>query len=359
MPAGGACGTQANNAVCAAGLCCSDSGVCGTGGAFCTAPACQISAGPACDGNQTPKGADTSKVPRPLFGSIPYGVDISHCTVNGKVALTFDDGPYLYTAALLDILRSNNVTATFFVVGNNGAKGMINDPATGYPAVLQRMVADGHQIGSHTWSHQDLSALTSQQRHDQIVKNEIAIADVIGVIPTYLRPPYTRWNQDALNDLKALGYHVLNYDIDTRDWQGNYTVAESIYSSILSQHSPTSSAWISLEHDIYNTTVHVFAQYIIDQARKLGYQLVTVGECLADPVSNWYRNVTTGQPASPVVGAAVANAGGGQTTSASVTTSHTTTRSKTTTTIGSFPSAIAQQNQTVYSCLHKVARLYY
>lgn len=210
VSAGGQCGTQANNAVCAAGLCCSDSGVCGTGGAFCTAPACQISAGPACDGNQTPKGADTSTVPRPLFGSIPYGVDISHCTVNGKVAISFDDGPYLYTAALLDILKSNNVTATFFVVGNNGAKGMINDPATGYPAVLRRMVADGHQIGSHTWSHQDLSVLTAAQRKDQIVKNEIALADVLGVIPTYLRPPYTRWTQDGLNDLKTYGYHVVS-----------------------------------------------------------------------------------------------------------------------------------------------------
>jgi hypothetical protein len=146
----------------------------------------------------------------------------------------------------------------------------------------------------------------------------------------------------------------LNYDIDTRDWQGNYTIAESIYQSILSQHSPASSAWISLEHDIYSTTVHVFAQYIIDTARKLGYQLVTVGECLGDAPSNWYRNATTGQPASPVAGG-VKNVGGSQTsqtsqttTRTSVTTSRTTTGSKTTspttTTHGSFPSAIAVNN---------------
>ncbi|ERS97434.1 hypothetical protein HMPREF1624_05601 [Sporothrix schenckii ATCC 58251] len=343
VAAGGSCGTQANHAVCAAGLCCSAAGVCGTGGAFCVAPACQISAGPACDGNQTPNGADTSKVPRPLVGSIPYGIDISHCTVNGKVAITFDDGPYLYTGALLDILKNNNVTATFFVVGNNGAKGMINDPTTGYPAILRRMVADGHQIGSHTWSHQDLSAVTAAQRKDQIVKNEIALADVLGVFPTYLRPPYTRWNQDALNDLKTYGYHVLNYDIDTRDWQGDYTVAENIFQTILSQHSPASSSWISLEHDIYNTTVHVFAQYIIDQARKLGYQLVTVGECLADPPSNWYRNATTGQPAHPVAGGVANNvgAGGNPTTGTAAPTTHTTKAASPTTATGSLPSAIA------------------
>ncbi|CAK7206625.1 hypothetical protein SEUCBS139899_009425 [Sporothrix eucalyptigena] len=343
VQAGGGCGTQNNNAVCAAGLCCSDAGVCGTGGAFCTAPACQISAGPACDGNQTPAGADTSQIPRPLFGNIPYGVDVSHCTVTGKVAITFDDGPYLYTSALLDILKSNNVTATFFVVGNNGAKGMINNPATGYPATLRRMIADGHQIGSHTWSHQDLSLITAQQRRDQIVKNEIALNDVLGVIPTYLRPPYTHWTQDGLNDLKTFGYHVLNYDIDTRDWQGNYTVAETTYSTILSQHSPSSSSWISLEHDIYNTTVHMFAQYIIDTARQLNYQLVTVGECLGDPESNWYRNTTTGQPIdTSVLHKFVASAGSATTggsssktaTASSTATGHTTTHTN-------FPSAIA------------------
>ncbi|CAK7225695.1 hypothetical protein SCUCBS95973_005950 [Sporothrix curviconia] len=268
--AGGGCGTQNSNAVCAAGLCCSDAGVCGTGGAFCTAPACQISA---CDGNQTPAGADTSSLPRPLFGGIPYGIDIRHCTVHGNVALTFDDGPYLYAAALLDILQHNNVTATCFVVGNDGAKGMINNAATGYPATLRRMVAEGHQVGSHTWSHQDLSLFTAAQRRDQIVKNEIALSDVLGVVPTYLRPPYTRWTQDGLDDLRALGYHVLNYDIDTCDWQGDYSAAKTTYSTALSQHSPSSSSWISLEHDIYNTTVYMFAQYLIDTARRLNYQL--------------------------------------------------------------------------------------
>ncbi len=128
----------------------------------------------------------------------------------GKVALTFDDGPYIYTSDLLNLLKSNNVTATFFVVGANGGKGQIQDPATGYPAIIQRMRTDGHQIGSHTWSHQDLSALTAQQRHDQIIRNEIALTDILGYFPTYLRPPYTRWNNDVLNDLKTLGYHVVS-----------------------------------------------------------------------------------------------------------------------------------------------------
>ncbi|KAK3939044.1 hypothetical protein QBC46DRAFT_316660 [Diplogelasinospora grovesii] len=308
VQSGGDCGPSAGNAVCASGLCCSSDGVCGTGTPFCGAPDCQLSFGPACDGNQTPPGKDTSAVPRPLFGSVPYGVDISHCTVKGKVALTFDDGPYIYTTDLLNVLKSNNVKATFFVVGANGGKGQIQDPATGYPAIIKRMYAEGHQIGSHTWSHQDLSAVTAQQRHDQIVKNEMALVDILGFFPTYLRPPYTKWNDDALNDLKALGYHVTNYDIDTRDWQGDYTYAQNVYTNILSQHSPASSSWISIEHDIKDKTVHGFVQYMIDQARQLGYQLVTVGECLGDPQANWYRDPTTGQPYDPSRMAAAAAA---------------------------------------------------
>jgi len=138
VQAGGKCGSAGANAACASGLCCSEEvrptwmsqddsggdtrsravpvaglttkqGICGSGGSFCVAPGCQLQFGPACDANQTPPGKDTSGVPRPLFGSVPYAVEISHCTVPGKVALTFDDGPYIYTNDLLDVLKRNNV----------------------------------------------------------------------------------------------------------------------------------------------------------------------------------------------------------------------------------------------------------
>lgn len=169
-----------------------------------------MSFGPACDGNQIPSGNDTSQIPRPTFGNVPYGVDISHCLVPGKVALTFDDGPYVYTAELLDLLKRNNVRATFFVVGNNAGKGRINDASSGYVPIIRRMIADGHQIGSHTWSHQDLDAVTREQRRAQIMNNEIALNSILSFIPTYLRPPYTRCGVDCYNDLKSWGYHVVS-----------------------------------------------------------------------------------------------------------------------------------------------------
>jgi peptidoglycan/xylan/chitin deacetylase (PgdA/CDA1 family) len=125
------------------------------------------------------------------------------------VALTFDDGPFIYTMELLELLAVNNVKATFFLVGNNVGKGQINRPASGYPSIVQRMLADGHHIGSHSWSHQDMNALSVEQRRQQVIKNEIAIASIIGAVPTYFRPPFARCNGDCYNELGALGYHVV------------------------------------------------------------------------------------------------------------------------------------------------------
>ncbi|KAK5659669.1 hypothetical protein OQA88_877 [Cercophora sp. LCS_1] len=300
--AGAGCGPGAGGAVCDAGLCCSEEGFCGTGGAFCSAPACQLSYSAACDGNQVPSGPDTSKTPRPKFGSVAYGVDITGCINAGQMSLTFDDGPYIYTNELLDLLKKNGVRATFFINGNNGAKGQINNPSSGYAPIVQRMVADGHQIASHGWSHQDLVEITPTQRRNQIVYNEIAIADIIGGFPTYFRPPYTSCDAGCYNALGDMGYHVVNYDIDTKDFEDGGSKAKTIYSSALASSSSASTGWITLAHDIHAYTVKEFAQYMINLAKEKGYSLVTTGECLNDPPANWYRDPSTGQPRA--VGAA-------------------------------------------------------
>ncbi|KAJ0134634.1 Chitin deacetylase, partial [Colletotrichum tanaceti] len=119
---------------CADGYCCSASGYCGQTADYCTSPDCQINYGPACDGNKRPTGADTSSDPRPLKGNIPYGgVGIYDCVNDGDVAITYDDGPYLYTAAMLDAFKAHGAVATFFITGNNIGKGMID---VAYPSVI-------------------------------------------------------------------------------------------------------------------------------------------------------------------------------------------------------------------------------
>lgn len=175
-----------------------------------------IDYGPACDANKVPNGADTRNIPRPQLGSIPYGgAGIYTCDDPGAIAITFDDGPYLYTSGLLDLFASYNFKATFFITGNNLGKGAIDDAATPWPAIVQRMITDGHQVASHTWSHQNLSAITQAQRINQMVRNEMAIRNIIQKFPTYMRPPYSACSTQCQADLAALGYVITYFDLDT------------------------------------------------------------------------------------------------------------------------------------------------
>lgn len=227
---------------CGVGLCCSASGYCGTGKAFCMSPGkcsdfassnstyassgCQYEYGPACDDNTVPSGTNTSAIPRPLLGNVSYGgVGIFDCTVKGTIALTFDDGPYIYTDQILDILASYGAKATFFVTGNNNGKGEIDNTAYPWAATLQRMHNEGHQIAHHTWTHPHLSSLTSIERRQQMWSNEMALRNVLGFFPTYMRPPYSDCTAKSgcQSDMVALGYHIIYYDVDT---DGQYFLDE-------------------------------------------------------------------------------------------------------------------------------------
>jgi peptidoglycan/xylan/chitin deacetylase (PgdA/CDA1 family) len=92
--------------------------------------------------------------------------------------LTYDDGPYIYTSHILDILDQYNTKATFFITGNNLGKGQIDDATYPWAGLIQRMDTAGHHIASHTWTHQDLSAITQAQRLQQMYSNEIAFNNV-------------------------------------------------------------------------------------------------------------------------------------------------------------------------------------
>lgn len=233
-------------------------------------------------------------LPRPALGSVPYGEVITSCSVPGTVALTFDDGPWKYTWDLLDLLEYENVRATFFVCGGNMAE---DDQLTGHgsPRALRRMLASGHQVGTHTWAHPDLATLGENETLRQLWLNEQALAGVLGMLPTYFRPPYISWTPATLNILDELGYHVISLDVDTNDWRGDYDAARENYVDGLESGDPRYSSHLVLAHDIWDRTVHELAEFMIYEARKRGYTLVTLGECLGDDRRNWYRNPYDGR----------------------------------------------------------------
>jgi len=196
------------------------------------------------------------------------------------------------------------VKVTFFINGGSAGKGSIGDPSNQYYNDIQRMLAEGHQIASHTWTHQDLSNIGHVYRLQQIIKNEKAIANNIGLVPTYLRPPYLSCDAACLTDLAALGYHIINDDLDTYDWQMNLTAAKAYYIHGL-EKNPAVYGYNVLAHDIHAQTVRELVPYMVETLFARGYKPVTIGECLHDDPKNWYRHPVTGEAAGPARAAGI------------------------------------------------------
>ncbi|MCJ1260168.1 chitin deacetylase [Lobaria immixta] len=277
------------------GMCCSATGRCGATSDYCSDPSCQPNFG-TCDSSKTPAGVSTLTDPRPLTGAVSYDNDIYVCTKQKVVALTYDDGPNAYTGQLLDILKQYGFHATFFICGNNQGKGEI-DVTAPYAAIVKRMIAEGHQVASHTFSHYDLDDLSSDMRKQQMVKNERAIANIIGKYPTYMRPPYSKCTADTgcQADMKALGYHRIYFDLDTTDFENPTTtnIPKGIVQKALT--SPTAKDYLAIQHDVVEQSVTNLSPYFFAQIKAKGWKGVPVGECLGDPQANWYRTPKGGK----------------------------------------------------------------
>ncbi|KAF1974968.1 glycoside hydrolase/deacetylase [Bimuria novae-zelandiae CBS 107.79] len=285
---------------------------------YCNAPDCLFNYGPGCDASKIPNGESTRNVARPKLGNVEYGGGGIHsCTEPGTVAITYDDGPYIYTDYVLDLFEKYNMKATFFITGVNN--GSIDDASTQWPAVISKMYAASHQVASHTWSHQDLSAITQQQRIDQTVHNEMAIRNIIQKFPIYMRPPYSSCHEPSgcWQDMQDLGYVVTYFDIDTDDYDNDspnlIQNAKDKFSAYFQNDDVTTDKFLSIEHDIHEQTAHNLTEYMPKIIQDKGYRGVTVGKCLGDPVKNWYRDtsgtiVTSGSPVLTATSSAVPTA---------------------------------------------------
>ncbi|KAF4580820.1 hypothetical protein GQ602_006957 [Ophiocordyceps camponoti-floridani] len=227
-----------------------------------------------------PPGSTTDGIPRPRLGPVPYGTMITACSQAGSVALTFDDGPGIYTSQLLDLLDETGVKATFFILGRDSASSA---------DVLQRMFSAGHQLASHTYTHMSLN--NGQTRYNDVMYNEMAFRNIFGFFPTYMRPPYLECEQECLDFLGERGYHVISTNVDTKDYEHDDPSGISVSRQLFSDGvaGGTGNGYIVLAHDIHQNTVTNLARFMIDESRRLGFRLVTVGECLGDEPANWYR----------------------------------------------------------------------
>jgi peptidoglycan/xylan/chitin deacetylase (PgdA/CDA1 family) len=277
-----------------------------------------------------------------LKGPITYTDDIYDCVQDNVVALSYDDGPYNYTSELLDILKSYGFQATFFITGNNNGKGEIDITAP-YPDLIKRMVAEGHQVASHTWSHYSLSNSSHDLRISQMVKNEMAFNNIIGMWPTYMRPPYSDCTEESgcWADLQALGYHRVYFDLDTQDYlnplPSQIQKSKDIVKAALAEKGVTD--YLSIQHDIVQQSVSNLSAYYFDVIKNKGWKGVTVGECLGDTdKSNWYRSfndslsTTSGAPTSTPTTSKPATSSPGTTTTPTKPTTTPSTSGKPTST---------------------------
>ncbi|THH10445.1 hypothetical protein EW145_g1329 [Phellinidium pouzarii] len=198
----------------------------------------------------------------------------SSCTEPNTVALTFDDGPYIYETEIVDLLNKNGIKATFFVNGYNW--DCIYDDSV--IASLQYAYNSGHLIGSHTWSHPDLTTLSWDEIHDEMWKVELALSRIIGVWPAWMRPPYGNYN-DLVRSASAIrNQSLVIWDFDSQDSDGaSVQESEQYYTDLVNQHP---SNVIALNHETYQTTAEQVLPFAIQALKAKGYNFATVAECL-------------------------------------------------------------------------------
>lgn len=184
------------------------------------------------------------------------------------IALTFDDGPHpVHTPKLLDILKASGVKATFYVVGRS---------VETYPDIARRIVAEGHEIANHTWSHPSLSKLGAASVKREIDRTTEVIRSVTGVTPKTMRPPYGATNARLNKRMdEEFGMKVIMWSVDPLDWK--YRNASRVTSEIVTN---TKAGGIVLAHDIHPSTVAAMPA-TIDGLKAKGFRFVTVIELLA------------------------------------------------------------------------------
>ena len=177
------------------------------------------------------------------------------------VALTFDDGPDSEkTEALLDMLKENQVPATFFLIGAQ---------IEGNEKLVKRMNDEGHQIGIHTWRHVDLSCLSEQEQREEIEKSKDMLVSLIGEKDFVVRPPFGQMNEA----LEAwIEYPMILWSIDTEDWTGKRVIDMTIETA-----GKVRDGDIILMHDISENSIEG-AKAIIDELKRMGYTFLTIEE---------------------------------------------------------------------------------
>jgi peptidoglycan/xylan/chitin deacetylase (PgdA/CDA1 family) len=202
----------------------------------------------------------------------PGEVFINGFTREKEVALTFDDGPDGHiTSRILDVLKENQVKASFFFMGKTLDE---------HPEVVKRADEEGHLVLSHTWSHQELTRKSSAEIEDEIQSTENKIDEIIGKKPALIRPPFGDVDQATAGVIKENGCRIVLWSIDTLDW--SQMEKANIIKNVADNVRPGEIILMHSNEDKIATLQALPG--MIAELREMGYRFVDLGEMLqVDP----------------------------------------------------------------------------
>jgi peptidoglycan/xylan/chitin deacetylase (PgdA/CDA1 family) len=226
--------------------------------------------------------------PSSLPSTPPAGARLSYSSIKTDqkvVAMTFDDGPHpTHTPQLLKMLRDRNIKATFYLVGKN---------AKAYPNIVRQMVAEGHEIGNHTWTHGSLTSMSDEQIRRELKMSTDAVFEAAGYRPQTIRPPYGAINQRIKEMMYAeFGYPTIMWSVDPQDWRK--PGVSVVTSRIVNAAHPGA---ILLAHDIHAPTIQAMPA-TFDQLLAKGYRFVTVSQLMNIEKANAPLGVLMGPAAA-------------------------------------------------------------
>jgi len=191
-----------------------------------------------------------------------YSVD----TNEKKISLTFDvaqdEG---YIDEILNILDTNNIKATFFIVG---------DWVDNYPGKVKEIYDKGHEIGNHSNSHPHFSKIQPEKMKQEILILSDKIKNITGRGTTLFRAPYGDYNNTVVKTVKETGHYCIQWDVDSIDWKD--PGKEYIYNKMINN---TGNGSILLFHNYAKDTPEVLDS-IIKELKRKGFEFVKISDLI-------------------------------------------------------------------------------
>ncbi|KAF2511277.1 polysaccharide deacetylase family protein [Flavobacterium foetidum] len=183
-----------------------------------------------------------------------------------KIAITFDDGPSIYTLEVLDLLKKYNAKATFFCIGKN---------IEAHPEIIQKVIAEGHLVGNHSYSHSKFFDFYNEDKiREELVKADLLLEKFTPGKINFFRPPYGVTTPSIRRALKKTGHKVIGWNIRSLD--GGTKNQDLILKRITKRVSP---GGIVLLHDTALHSVLVLEQFL-QFLQQHNYQVVSIEELL-------------------------------------------------------------------------------